>query len=97
MSHDWPRLVYEFGDKNQLCRSKPFLAQEIHAGSLGSEPLRYLLHTLKPDHWVSAHMHVKFTANIPWDDSKSTKFIALNKCSSRNDFIEVLYFCTFTH
>ena len=77
--------------------SKPFLSHEINAGTLGSEPLRYLLHALKPDHWFAAHMHVTFRASIPWNDGKSTKFVALNKCSHRNDFIEVIDFPHIIH
>lgn len=45
-----------------------------------------------PSHWFAAHLHCKFTANVP-NENKSdevTKFLALDKCLQRRQFLEIL-------
>ena len=64
LSHDWPRGIYNFGDKNELLRKKKFLKAEVADGSLGSPPNEHLLHTIQPEYWFSAHLHVKFPAVV---------------------------------
>lgn len=64
MSHDWPRNVYRHGDTRALLRQKPYFRKEVERGELGSPANEQLLHALKPRHWFSAHLHVKFEATI---------------------------------
>jgi len=64
LSHDWPSGIYRFGNVDSLLRRKPFLAQDIKVGNLGSAPTEELLYVLKPDYWFAAHLHVKFAAIV---------------------------------
>lgn len=65
LSHDWPNGIWEYGDKANLLRMKPFFKQDMDSGELGSPPGMQLLNLLKPSYWFSGHMHVKFEASVP--------------------------------
>lgn len=92
LSHDWPKNIYNFGNKEQLMRFKPFLREEIESCTLGSNSAEDLLHVLKPKNWYSAHMHARFTALVPHKDGTSTKFLALDKCLPKRKFLEIIDF-----
>ena len=64
LSHDWPNTIERFGDTEGLLRKKKFFREEVNTGTLGSPPLMGLLHTLQPNWWFSAHMHVRFEARV---------------------------------
>ena len=64
ISHDWPSNVAPHGDLPTLLRKKKFLASEIADGSLGSPSGRRIMDDLRPAHWLSAHLHVKYEATI---------------------------------
>ncbi|KAH8270000.1 hypothetical protein KR018_002128 [Drosophila ironensis] len=65
LSHDWPTGIYEYGDKAQLLRKKPYFAADMESGQLGSRPLEELLKALQPGYWFAAHLHCKFAALVP--------------------------------
>ena len=93
MSHDWPRGVYHHGNLEALYRFKEFLRPEIENNTLGSPPAGELMSLLKPKYWFAAHMHAKFPALIPHecqDGLKFTKFLALDKCLPRREFLQVI-------
>ena len=47
--------------------------------------------TVKPDYWFSAHLHCKFAAIVPHENTdKVTRFLALDKCLPRRQFLQVL-------
>ncbi|XP_011176839.2 lariat debranching enzyme [Zeugodacus cucurbitae] len=85
MSHDWPRGIYNYGNKSQLARFKPHFRDEMDRGQLGSRPCEDLLKMLKPKYWFAAHLHCKFAAVVPHDevDDNSAEADPIN-CDARN-------------
>lgn len=68
ISHDWPKGIYNHGDKDQLARFKPFLREEMDRDQLGSRPNEDLLNMLQPSYWFAAHLHCKFVAVVQHND-----------------------------
>ncbi|KAJ2654303.1 lariat debranching enzyme [Coemansia sp. RSA 1200] len=64
ISHDWPQRIERFGDTAKLLSKKPFFKDEIDKNELGSPANALLMERLRPKWWFSAHMHVRFTANV---------------------------------
>ena len=89
MSHDWPRSVYNYGNVEQLLRYKKHFREEIEQDRLGSLPTKEVLATLQPPYWFSAHLHCKFAALVQHDGGTVTRFLALDKCLPRRQFLQV--------
>ena len=67
----------------------PFPAQARN--DLGSRANEVLLGQLRPAYWFAAHLHVKFSALVRFDgDAKETRFLALDKCLPKRDFLQLL-------
>lgn len=90
ISHDWPRGIWEYGDKETLLKKKSFLRKEMEEGSLGNPGTAQLLHALQPRYWFAAHMHVKFPALVDHEGGKRTRFLALDKAMPRREFVQIL-------
>ncbi|XP_063591442.1 lariat debranching enzyme A-like [Penaeus indicus] len=95
MSHDWPRGIYHHGDKEKLLKWKQHFRSEVKNNTLGSRPAEELLKKIRPKYWFSGHLHVKFPAVLRHKDenthkAKVTKFLALDKCLPRRDFLQVI-------
>eukprot|EP00092_Neocalanus_flemingeri_P002869 GFUD01003067.1.p1 GENE.GFUD01003067.1~~GFUD01003067.1.p1 ORF type:complete len:534 (-),score=131.91 GFUD01003067.1:157-1701(-) len=91
LSHDWPRSVYNHGNVDKLLRYKKHFREEVEQDRLGSPPAKDILDTLQPEFWFSAHLHVKFAAVVPHTETnKTTKFLALDKCLPRRQFLQVV-------
>lgn len=90
ISHDWPRGIYNYGNKARLLQQKKFFAAEVESNSLGCRPTEGLLEQLKPKYWFAAHLHCKFAAVVSHEDGTCTKFLALDKCLPKRDFLQTL-------
>ncbi|XP_068202026.1 uncharacterized protein ldbr [Palaemon carinicauda] len=95
ISHDWPRGIYQHGPKERLLKFKKHFRKEIMSNTLGSRPAEELLKKLQPKFWFSGHLHIKFAALLKHQDEnthkpKITKFLALDKCLPRRDFLQVI-------
>jgi lariat debranching enzyme len=64
LSHDWPSGIVDHGDKEGLLRAKPFFEDDIAKGQLGNPHMMGLLKQLQPAWWFSAHLHVRFQAEV---------------------------------
>lgn len=90
LSHDWPDQIWEYGNKEQLLRFKPYFREDMENGRMGSGPCWDLLTTLRPRYWYSAHMHCRFDASVQHDENEFTKFVALDKCLPNRKFLDFL-------
>eukprot|EP00547_Thalassionema_nitzschioides_P008835 CAMPEP_0194229114 /NCGR_PEP_ID=MMETSP0156-20130528/43724_1 /TAXON_ID=33649 /ORGANISM="Thalassionema nitzschioides, Strain L26-B" /LENGTH=514 /DNA_ID=CAMNT_0038961653 /DNA_START=109 /DNA_END=1653 /DNA_ORIENTATION=- len=73
LSHDWPRGIYQHGDKNALLRKKPFFRAEVERDELGSPVNWELLEHLRPSWWFAAHLHVAFHAKVLHSEHKQSE------------------------
>ncbi|KAG4067921.1 hypothetical protein HA402_010607 [Bradysia odoriphaga] len=96
MSHDWPRNIDKFGDEMtpaDLISIKPDFESDIKNNCLGSPANKEILDRLQPSYWAAAHLHCRFSAEVPHSNSMKTKFLALDKAvndSIERKFIEIL-------
>lgn len=90
ISHDWPTNIWNFGNKEQLLRFKPYFREDIESGKMGSQPSWDLLGHLQPKYWYSAHMHCRFDATVKFSESKLTQFVALDKCLPKRRFLDFI-------
>lgn len=91
LSHDWPRRVYDYGNKNQLMKFKPGFRKDIESrDGLGNPMTESLLKQLKPKRWFAAHLHCKFFATITHNNGLRTEFLSLNKIENRRNYMEII-------
>lgn len=64
ISHDWPRHVEWFGDYKKLFADQPRFFESAKIDNLGSAPAEQVMNFLRPKHWFSGHMHVKYSAVV---------------------------------
>lgn len=53
-----------FGDYKKLFAAKPHFLESAKVDKLGSPPAELVMKHLRPAHWFSGHMHVRFSAVI---------------------------------
>lgn len=74
LSHDWPKGIWEFGNKAKLLKKKPFLKADMESGRLGSPLATEAMNHLQPANWFSLHMHTFFEATVKHEGlEKKTK------------------------
>ena len=78
ISHDWPSGIVDHGDKEGLLRAKPFFKDDIAKGQLGNPHMMALLKQLRPAWWFSAHLHVRFQAEVDHVGKGVSKWAAGN-------------------
>ncbi|EKV15790.1 RNA lariat debranching enzyme, putative [Penicillium digitatum] len=64
LSHDWPKGIEKLGDYGTLFRKKSGFKADSESGKLGSFAAREALNHLRPAYWLSAHLHVRYTAKV---------------------------------
>lgn len=90
LSHDWPTHVYQYGNVEQLLHENPRFRDEVEKNLLGGPPLYKLLKKMKPTHWFSAHLHVKFRSTFPHINGGATEFLALDKCLPDREYLQIM-------
>lgn len=90
LSHDWPNQITKYGDIDRLLQRKKHFREDVEKEMLGSPPCWDLLKTLKPKYYFSAHLHCKFAAVVNHDEGSTTRFLALDKCLPRKQFLQIL-------
>ena len=92
ISHDWPLNIHSCGNVQYLLRRKPFFRNEVQNNCLGNPLLEPLVRHLKPRHWFSAHLHVRFEAliNHTEDNQIQTRFLALDKVLPNRQYLEII-------
>lgn len=90
LSHDWPTRICKYGNVEQLLIDNPHLSEDVSTNTLGSGPLFELLNQMKPRHWLSAHLHVKFAATFPHATGEKTEFLALDKCLPDRQYLQIM-------
>lgn len=78
LSHDWPRGVEWHGNHKQLFKWKPDFEQEAKDGTLGSVAAKLVLEHLRPPHWFSAHLHVKYSAIMSHENTTNKSSLQKN-------------------
>lgn len=78
VSHDWPEGIVNHGDKEGLLRAKPFFKDDIAKNELGNPHMMSLLKQLRPAWWFSAHLHVRFQAEVDHIGKGVSKWAAGN-------------------
>lgn len=68
ISHDWPQGVEWLGDHGYLFGRKNLFKADAEGGKLGSIAARQCLERLRPPHWFSAHLHIKYAAVVQHPD-----------------------------
>ncbi|ETN41710.1 uncharacterized protein HMPREF1541_03646 [Cyphellophora europaea CBS 101466] len=70
LSHDWPQTVEWSGDYHWLFKRKDRFQADAENMKLGSTAAKLVLDRLRPPHWFSAHLHIRYTANYDHENPK---------------------------
>jgi lariat debranching enzyme len=67
LSHDWPQGIEWKGNYKWLFQKKDLFQADAESGRLGSVAAAQAMNWLRPPHWFSAHMHIRYEAQIDWN------------------------------
>lgn len=90
LSHDWPLDVVDKMDFDKILKVKREWKEELQENQLGNPGIKYLLDTLRPKYWISAHMHFYYNRLITHTDKSTTRFIALDKIIPRRQWLDII-------
>jgi lariat debranching enzyme len=85
MTHDWPTGCVNRKDINKITKIKYHWKDELVTDTLGSPASGFLLKLLKPNLFLSGHMHYTYFNDIYHDDGSVTHFIALDKAGTKKN------------
>ena len=75
LSHDWPRGIWDYGNKEAMLRRKDRTGQmraDMDQGRFGNPATMELLRELQPAFWFAAHHHCKFPAVVQHEPTSSS-------------------------
>lgn len=78
LSHDWPSGIEHYGNTRKLIQAKPHFGPSIDERLLGLPIAMTLLKNLRPRHWCSGHLHVRYEAEYKHNESVNSHEIELN-------------------
>eukprot|EP00439_Symbiodinium_sp_Y106_P058812 s3208_g8.t1 len=93
VSYDWPRGIWKFGNYERMCEQPDLgenVKREMEGNTLGSPAAMELLKKLRPLFWFSSSLQVKFPALVPHGDGTFTRFLALDRCRTGREYMQVL-------
>ncbi|CAE7676835.1 ercc6l [Symbiodinium microadriaticum] len=93
VSYDWPRGIWKFGNYEKMCEQPDLgenVKREMEGNTLGSPAAMELLKKLRPLFWFSSSLQVKFPALVPHGDGTFTRFLALDRCRTGREYMQVL-------
>ncbi|KAI9692306.1 MAG: hypothetical protein M1822_006537 [Bathelium mastoideum] len=67
---DVSRLL-QFGDYEKLFADRPSFFESAKIDNLDSAPAEQVMNLLRPDFWFSGHMHIKYTAEVDYEDNEN--------------------------
>ncbi|OJD37686.1 lariat debranching enzyme [Diplodia corticola] len=89
LSHDWPRGVEWMGNYKWLWRKKDQFEVDANNGQLGSVAAKYVLDRLRPSHWFSAHLHIKYPAIVDHKNGVANEASASAPSAPKEPEVEV--------
>ncbi|CAE7475977.1 dbr1, partial [Symbiodinium sp. CCMP2456] len=93
VSYDWPRGIWKFGNYEKMCEQPDLgenVKREMEGNTLGSPAAMELLKKLRPLFWFSSSLQAKFPALVPHGDGTFTRFLALDRCRTGREYMQVL-------
>ena len=76
MSHDWPQGIEWAGNHQWLFKKKDLFYADAMSGKLGSVAAKQCLDRLRPKHWFSSHLHIKYAAVLEHGDYQPVRPVA---------------------
>ena len=93
LTHDWPLRIYKMpGSREYLIGKRPSFKQDIDRDELGSPMHELLLNKLRPKHWFSAHMHLRFETRYVHYRRSNNSHLTNPKSTKSNNQPEATHF-----
>jgi lariat debranching enzyme len=73
MSHDWPQTIEWSGNWRWLFKKKDRFQYDAENAKLGNTAAKMVLDRLRPKHWFSAHLHIRYEATYDHNDPEGIR------------------------